>query len=177
MGLTERIKAKIKEEGHYMKLGAKVLPKVAGQKVKGWAKGKWEEAKANARLQAEADREAKAAEKEAYKISLIEQARMRGQAKGRQRASRQGSGGFLAQLGEAGKRMSSSDLLGLGDMGTEAAGQPNFMMSGLGGKRKKGEVSSSDYLFSGLGQPQQQKRQVRVVHYVHHYPHRKKRRD
>lgn len=154
MGLKERIK----EEAHYMKLGAKVLPKVVGRKVKEAAKGYWEQVKENARLQAEAEKEAKTAEREAYKISLIEEARLRGQAKGKLRASRQGAGGILAQLGQAGERMSTSDLLGLSD---------------LGGRPKKGQAATSDYMFSGL---EQQRKQVRVVHHVHHYPHKKKRR-
>lgn len=158
------MKAKIKEEAHYMKLGAKVLPQVVGKKVKGAVREYWENVKENARLQAEAEREAKQAEKEAYKITLIEQARLRGQTTGRQRAARQGAGGILAQLGEAGKRMSTPDLFGFGEQ------------SGLDGREKKA-VSASDYMFSGFGQSHQKaSKQVRVVHHVHHYP-KKKRRD
>jgi hypothetical protein len=112
MGLKE----KIKEEAHFMKLGAKVLPKAVGKKVKGAVKGYWENVKENASLQREAELEAKKAEREAYKIALIQQARLRGEAKGKLRASQGGAGGILAQLGAAGERMSTADLLGLGEV-------------------------------------------------------------
>jgi hypothetical protein len=112
MGVKERIK----EEAHFMKLGVKVLPKEVGKKVKGAVKGYWENVKENARLQREAELEAKKAEREAYKTALIEQARLRGEAKGKLRASQGGAGGILAQLGAAGERLSTADLLGLGEV-------------------------------------------------------------
>jgi hypothetical protein len=112
MGVKERIR----EEAHFMKLGVKVLPEAVGRKVKGAVKGYWENVKENAGLQAEAEKESKKAEREAYKIALIEQARLRGEAKGKLRASQGGAGGILAQLGAAGERMSNADLLGLGEV-------------------------------------------------------------
>lgn len=117
MGLKE----KIKEEAHFMKLGAKVLPKAVGKKVKGAVQGYWENVKENARLQREAELEAKKAEREAYKIALIEQAKLRGKAKGKLRASQGGAGGILAQLGQAGERMSTADLLGFGELSRSQA--------------------------------------------------------
>jgi len=153
-------KEKIKREFGYMKVGAKVLPSVAAKKAKAAVQGYWENVKENARLEREAELEAKKAEREAYKIALVEQAKLRGQAKGRQRASRQGAGGILAQLGAAGERMNVSDMLGLST-----------------GKKSQEEMGSpSDYLFSGLPQRKSQQTRAAEIHHYHHYPKRKKHR-
>jgi hypothetical protein len=149
-------KEKIKREFGYMKVGAKVLPSVAAKKAKAAVQGYWENVKENARLEREAELEAKKAEREAYKIALVEQAKLRGQAKGRQRASRQGAGGILAQLGAAGERMNVSDMLGLST-----------------GKKSQEMGSPSDYLFSGM--PQRKSQQTRGVESNHHHHPKKKK--
>jgi hypothetical protein len=134
MGLKKRLK----EEAHFIKLGAKALPKAVGQKAKGWAKGQFEAAKQRAIMEKEIDVEAKKAEAEAYKEERIKLAKVKAIERARQRAK--GGSGILAQLGEAGERMSLSDLLGVpeGKQGSQEMGSPNdYIFSGLGQKKKK----------------------------------------
>lgn len=130
MDLTKRLK----EEAHYIKVGAKVLPSVAGKKIKEYAKGKFAEAKEQARLQKEVEAEAKKAEREAYREELIVQAKARGTARGK---SKVGKGGLLAQLGEIGNRINIAGDLGL-DLGSgESGSSSGFLFEGLGEPKKK----------------------------------------
>lgn len=133
MGLKKRLK----EEAHYIKLGAKALPKVAGQKAKGWAKGQWEAAKQRAIMEKEIEAEAKKAGAEAYKEERIKLAKEKAIERAKQRAK--GGSGILAQLGAAGERLSDSDLFGMP-------------------KSSKEMGSTSEYIFGGLGQPKKKKR-------------------
>lgn len=128
MDLTKRLK----EEAHFIKLGAKVLPTVAGRKLKEYAKGKFEEAKEQARLQREVEAEAKKAEREAYREELIVQAKARGTARGK---SKVGKGGLLAQLGEIGNRINIADDLGFGS--GQSGSSAGFLFEGLGEPKKK----------------------------------------
>jgi len=151
MGLKE----KIKREAHFMKLGAKVLPKVVGKKVKGWVKGQYEAAKQRAILEREIEAEAKKAEAEAYKEERVKIARQQAQERARKKASGKG---ILAQLGEAGERMSVGDALGLGFE-----------------KKRKGGLIGESPLFEGLGEPRK-KQPTKVIHHYHHYPKKRKRK-
>jgi len=164
-------KARVKTELGYMKAGAKVLPKAVGEKVKASARAWWEEKKEEGRQMRQAEQEAKLAEKEAereaYKVEMVAQARQRGVAKAKKRAAGGGSGGWLKQLGEAGQRLSVADSIGLDTKGAVAAGESAFgyQFQGLekpvrrqrqnGGQNGGSPVSS--YIFEGLGfgQPQQ----------------------
>lgn len=152
MGLKEKVKTEL----GYMKKGAKVLPKVVGKKVTGWAKGQYEAAKQRAILEREIEAEAKKAEREAYKEERIKIAREDAVKRARKKASGKG---ILAQLGEAGERMSLSDLIGSG-----------------GGKGIGDVGSTSDYIFSGFGQQKKKPSKVVVHHHIHHYPKKKKRK-
>lgn len=153
MGVTEKVKREI----GYMKRGAKILPKIVGQKAKGWAKGQWEAAKQRAILEKEIEAEGKKAEVAAYKEEAIRQARIRGEARAKKKVAGKG---ILAQLGEAGERMSLGSLLGVpeGKNGSQDMGSP------------------SDYVFSGLGKTQTKKPAAVVEHHhYHHYPKKKRR--
>lgn len=156
MGLTE----KLKREAHFMKMGAKVLPKVAGQKVKGWAKGQWELAKQRAIAERQIQAEERAAEQGAFREARIEAARARGIRKGIAKA-KEGGVGILGQLGQIGENISVAETLGI-DMGKQ--------------KRQKDMGSAGSYIFQGLGQAKiQPQAQRREVHHYHHYPKKKKR--
>lgn len=114
MGLKE----KVKRELGYMKLGAKRLPKAASKKITGWAKGQYQAAKERAILERRIETEARKAETEAYEEERIRLAKI----EARKRARRKAAGrGILAQLGEAGERMGTS----------------NYMFEGLGHKKKR----------------------------------------
>jgi len=130
------LKDKIKQELHYMKLGAKVLPKISGQKVKGFVTAKWAEFKENAREQAQIESEARKAEKQAYREETIKQAILTGQAKARRKAASQG--GMLDELAEIGKRMGGEDNIGFSSKQEMNASE--FVFSGLPKKRKEEEA-------------------------------------
>jgi hypothetical protein len=125
MGLIQRIKT----EFHYMRLGAKVLPKILGNKLKASLKGKWEEIKENARYQVEIESEARRIEKEAYKEELLRQAALTGKEKARRKAT--GQGGTLNELAEIGKRMSQDNSM------NEEMSAAEFLFGGLPKKRKE----------------------------------------
>jgi uncharacterized protein YgiM (DUF1202 family) len=150
------VKEKLKRELGFMKKGAKVLPKVVGQKAKGWVKGQYEAAKERAILEKQIEAEAKKAEAEAYKEERIRLAKVQAQKRARSKAAGKG---LLAQLGEAGERMSLSNLLGVpeGKQGSQS-------MDGAG-----------SYIMSGLEQPKKKPTRVVEHHHYHHYPKKKRR--
>lgn len=117
-----------------MKKGAKVLPSVIAKKGKEWIKGQVEAAKERAKIEKELEKEVKAAELAAYKAEAIKQAKIRGKAKAKKGTT--GARGALAELGEIGDSLSVGGILGIGDAKETS---------------KKGKLSVSNYLFSGLG--------------------------
>lgn len=132
---------KVKKELGFIKKGAKVLPRVIAKKSKQWFKDQVKIAREKARMEREIEKEARKAELAAYKEERIKQAKIRGIAKGKKRTL--GARGTLAELGKIGDRMSVGSILGLGEVQE---------------KGKKGELSASDYLFSGLGEKKKKKK-------------------
>lgn len=134
---------KVKKELGYMKKGAKLLPRVIGRKSKQWFKGQVEAAREQARIERQVEKEAREAELAAYKEERIEQAKLKGIAKGKRQT--RGVRGTLAELGKIGDRMSVGDMIGLGDVQekgkkVKTMSASDYMFGGLGQKEKKGEI-------------------------------------
>jgi hypothetical protein len=142
------VKAKIKTELGYMKKGAKILPKVLAKKGKQWVKAQVQAAKERAKAEREIEAAAKAAEREAYKTEAIRQAKLRGRLKAKK--GRAGWRGALQEVGEIGERMSLGGVLGVETKKPERVVRRSEM-EGLAG------MSSSSYLFSGLGKKKKKK--------------------
>lgn len=159
-------RGRVSQELHYMKLGAKVLPKVVGKKIKGFVKTKIDEARERATIEREADTTARKAELEAYRVETIRQVQLRGTRKGQQRAAQGSGGGILQQLGDAGKRMSVGDTLGFTLPQGKGQGQgmgidtSSYILGGRSQQTGHKETfrSAGDYIFSGMGQQQRHKR-------------------
>lgn len=154
------MKEKVKRELGFIGKGAKLLPKVAGQKVKGYIKAQAQMARERSAAEAEARLLGKVAETEAYKEESRKQAVLKGRARGIARAKGQGSG-LLAQLGEVGTRL--QDPLGYYQprtrMGKVKSGFEDPL--GMGGLTGKPMPSTGAYLLSGLSQPRSQQRSRR----------------
>ena len=80
------VKKRLKKEAHYMKRGAKLLPKIVAKKIAEKGKAWWEQQKEIGELH----KQARKAEREAYKMAVIKEAKKRGN----QRAKKPVSSGF-----------------------------------------------------------------------------------
>jgi hypothetical protein len=161
MGLKE----KIKKEFGYMGKGAKVLPSVVGRKVSGYVRGQYEAAKEQSLLEKQAREEAKAAAGQAYKEEYVKQEKEKAIKKARAKASGQGGVfGILREIGEAGDRMSVSDMLGMGSEGQAAKPMGSvgeYIMprsSRTQGNQGAKEIDTGGYILSGLSPRREQGR-------------------
>lgn len=184
MGLKE----KIKEQAHYMKVGAKVLPNAIKNKAKAYVAQTYEAAKQDAILKKEAQAVAQKAYAEEYKKELIKQEVAKTRQKAQARAQgKSGAMGILSQLGAAGERISMAEELGMGQ-GKQRQGMGSvgdyIMPSGFGsqsrrqGKGNPFDIDTGGAIFDGLPRAATRPPQMHSPRVIHrHRIVRRKRRQ